>query len=182
MAIEKDRRDVRARQQVVEVVVRALQLVELALELRVHRVQLLVQRLELLLRGLQLLIGRLELLVDRHHLFVGRRELLVRGLHSRDGALQVLPGSLQLGFQLPYHGVVSLGHRCAGGFGRQPGLRFLVVSEGDEEQALGLTRKLDRLDGNPDAMPGAVAPDANGDRLRLAVGDHLAHQPPQPRL
>ena len=55
--VEEDGRDVGAGQQVVQVVVRLLQLCDLVLELRVDGVQLLVERVQLLLGGLELLVA-----------------------------------------------------------------------------------------------------------------------------
>ena len=88
--VEEDRRDVGAGQQIVQVVVRLLQLGDLVLELRVDGAQLLVERLELLLGGLELLVGGAQLLVDRHDLFVDDLQLLIGALQVPDAALQLL--------------------------------------------------------------------------------------------
>jgi hypothetical protein len=78
--VEEDRRDVAAGQQIVEVVVRLLQLDDLFLELGVDGGELLVERLQLLLGGLELLVRGAQLLVDGHDLFVGDPQLLIGAL------------------------------------------------------------------------------------------------------
>ena len=58
--IEEQRGDVRAREQIIEVVRGGLQLRHLLFQLIVERRQFFVERLQLFLRGLQLLIARLS--------------------------------------------------------------------------------------------------------------------------
>ncbi len=69
--VEKDDRDLGALEQVAQIVVGAVELLDVALQLVVDGVQLLVDGLQLLARSLQLLIGRLHLLVDRDEFLVG---------------------------------------------------------------------------------------------------------------
>ena len=88
LRVEKQRRDVGAVQDVLQIVGgRALPL-QGFLELAVERGQFLVERLQFLLRGQQFLVGRLEFLVDGQGFFVDRLLLLARDLEVADGALQ----------------------------------------------------------------------------------------------
>ena len=70
--VEKDGRDLGARQQVIEGIGALFQFADLMLQLVVDRVKLFVQRLQFLLRGLELLVGGLQLLVHGSNFFVGR--------------------------------------------------------------------------------------------------------------
>lgn len=94
--VQKHRGDFRAVQQILQVVVRGFQFIQLVLQFRVHRHQLFVERLQLLLRGFQFLVGALQLFVGRLHLLVRGLELLVRQLQFLDRPLQALLGVLQI--------------------------------------------------------------------------------------
>ena len=113
--VEEQRGDVRAGEQVVEVVRGGLQLRHLLFKLVVERRQLLVERLELFLRGLQFLVARLQLLVHRHGFLVRCLEFLVRALQLLDGAIEFQPGFLKLALQLP--DVLLLGRSRTGRLG-----------------------------------------------------------------
>ena len=82
LAVEEQRADVGALEQVLDVVVELLQLGVLLLVLGVDGVELLVDRVQLLVRALQLLVRRDQLLVGRLHLLVGGLELLDRRLQG----------------------------------------------------------------------------------------------------
>ena len=69
--VEKDRRNLGALEQIIEIAVGAVQFLDLAAELVVHGLQFFVHRLQFLFRGLELFIGRLQLLIDREQLFIG---------------------------------------------------------------------------------------------------------------
>ena len=100
IAVEEQRRDAGAVQDVLQIVGRAALPLQRLLKLAVEGGELLVERLQLLLRGHQLLVGRLELLVDRHRFFVDRLLLLVGDLEVADGALQLLAGGVELVLEL----------------------------------------------------------------------------------
>ena len=100
LAVEEQRRDVRAVEDVLQIVRCAALPFERLLKLAVEGGELFIERLQLFLRGHQLLVGRLELLVDRHRLFVDRRLLLVGDLEVADRALQLLAGRLELPLEL----------------------------------------------------------------------------------
>ena len=100
VAVQEQRRDAGAVQDVLQIVGRAALAFERFLELAVEGGELLVERLQLLLRGHQFLVGRLELLVDRHRFFVDRLLLLVGDLEVVDGALQLLAGGVELPLEL----------------------------------------------------------------------------------
>ena len=100
VAVEEDRGDLGAVEQVAQIVVGLVELLDLALQLVVDRLQLLVDRLRLLARGFQFLVGRLQLLVDRDQLLVRRFQLLERGLVLLDQRLQPLARLAQLAFEL----------------------------------------------------------------------------------
>ncbi len=89
-AIQEQRADVGAVEQVLDVVVQGRQLGVLLLILRVDGVELLVDGMELLVRALQLLVRGDELLVGRLQLFVGALELLDRGLEVFLGVGQLV--------------------------------------------------------------------------------------------
>lgn len=93
IGVEEDAADVRAGQEVVEVVVELDELLNLLLVLGVDGVKLLVDRLELF-------VGALELLVRGQQLLVGGLELLVGGLQLLNGGLKALAGELQLLLQV----------------------------------------------------------------------------------
>ena len=92
LAVEKDRGDLGVLQQVLLIAQRAVEALDLGVELGVHRLQFLVDRLQLLLGSLELLVRALQLLGDGLELLVRGFHLLVRGLELLDGCLQPLPG------------------------------------------------------------------------------------------
>ena len=75
-AVEQNRGDLDALEQIAQIGVGAVELVDLAVEFGVDRVQLFVNRLQLLLGRSQLLVGILEFLIDRNHFLVRSLELL----------------------------------------------------------------------------------------------------------
>ena len=89
--IEEDRADLGGVDQVLEVVVRERQLLDLDLQLLVDRRELLVDRLQLLLARLELLGGGPQLLVDRLQLLVRRLGLLRLRLVLIDRACGAAP-------------------------------------------------------------------------------------------
>ena len=89
LAVEEDRADVGAGQEVVHVVGELGQLGDLALVLGVDRVELLVDALQLLVRALELFVRRLQLLVRGLELLVARFELLDRSLEAFFGGAQL---------------------------------------------------------------------------------------------
>ena len=133
--VQKQRRDVGAVQDVLEIVGRGALPLDGLLKLAVERGELLVERLQLLLRGLELLVGRLEFLVDGHGFFVDRLLLLVGDLEVADGAAELLARGFELLLQLqrcarrrlPIRPVrLGLGSRLASSMkltSRQPRLR-----------------------------------------------------------
>ena len=91
IAVEEDRRDIGAVEDVLQVVGRHALLLHGLVKLAVEGGQLLVERLQFFLGGQQLLIGRLEFLVDRQGLFVDRLLLFAGNFEVADGALQLRP-------------------------------------------------------------------------------------------
>ncbi len=85
LIIQEQRRELGADEEIVQVVARSLDLVDLLPKLRVDGGELLVERAELLGGRLEFLVRRLELLVHRHRLFVRRPQLLVGRLEFLDG-------------------------------------------------------------------------------------------------
>src|SRR5580704_538925 len=65
VAIEEDRGDLRALEDIFKIAVCLIQRFDLFAELRIDGIQLLIDRLLFFLRGLQLLVDRLYLLVNR---------------------------------------------------------------------------------------------------------------------
>ena len=100
LAVEEDRRDLGAVEDILQIVGRDALLLDGLVQLAVEGGQLLVERLELFLRGFQLFIGGLELLVHRHGFFVDRLLLLVGELEVADGALKLLPRGVELALDL----------------------------------------------------------------------------------
>ena len=96
IAVEEQRRDAGAVEDVLQIVGRVALPFQRFLKLAVEGGELLVERLQFFLRGYQLLIGGLELLVDRHRFFVDRRLLGIGDLEVADGAVQFLAGSVEL--------------------------------------------------------------------------------------
>ena len=116
LLVQEHRGDGRAFEQVEQVVVDALELLDLVLKAGIDGVELLVQGLELLLGGLELLVGGLELLIGRRDFLVGGLELVVRALELGDRALKLLAGDLQfvlelLKLVLPFGGPAGLRRR-----------------------------------------------------------------------
>ena len=135
VAVEEQRRDAGAVEDVLQVVGGAALAFERLLQLAVEGGELLVERLQLLLGGFQLLVGGLELLVDRHRLFVDRRLLLVGDLEVADGALQFLAGGVELVLELgDPRGCIGRPHRAR----RLASCALGLVEEADQQQFLAL--------------------------------------------
>ena len=100
LAVEQNRGDLGALEQVAQIGVGAVELVDLAVEFGVDRMQLFIDRLQLLLGGLQLLVGGLQLLIDRNHFLVRGLELLQCAFIFLDRRLQTLPRVAQFVMQL----------------------------------------------------------------------------------
>jgi len=95
-AVEKDRGNLRALEQVLQVAVQARQHFVLADHLRIDRLQLLIDRLHFLLGSFELFVRGLKFLVDRLILLVGRFHFLVGSLQFVDCGLQPLARRHQL--------------------------------------------------------------------------------------
>ena len=91
MMIEEHRGGIDAVEQVLDVVLRAAQLLDLGVQLAIHHERFFVQRLQLFPGRFQFFIGGLELFVGRLQLLVGRFEFLAGGLQFCDGGLQAFP-------------------------------------------------------------------------------------------
>jgi hypothetical protein len=98
--IEEDRADLRGLDEILQVLVRPLQLFDRALVLLVDRRQLLIDRLDLLPSRLQLLRRRPLLLVDRLQLLVHRLQLGHRAVVRLAGRLQQVARAAQFFLQL----------------------------------------------------------------------------------
>ncbi len=174
--VQEHRGDGRAFEQVEQVVVDALELLDLVLKAGIDGVELLVQGLELLLGGLELLVGGLELFIGRGDFLVGGLELVVRALELGDRALKLLAGDLQfvlelLELVLPFGGPDGLRRRGE------------AILESDQKQAVGLAGEFQGADRGRDGNGGRAAPDAGFDRDRAvgfeALGDGRAQPGPQ---
>ena len=173
VAVEEQRRDAGAVENVLQIVGRAALPFERLLKLAVERGQLLVERLQLLLRGYQLLVGGLELLVDRHRFFVDRRLLLVGDLEVADGALQFLAGGVELALELGDPRDVSAG-RPAGPAGARA-LGF--VDEADQQQLLALALHRLDLDADRDDAAAVARRRAGDDGARVLLAGLLDRRP-----
>ena len=136
VGVEKDRRDIGAVQNILQIVGgRALPL-QRFLELAVERGELLVERLQFLLRGQQLLVRRLEFLIDGQGFFVDRLLLFARNLQVADGALQFRSRGLQ--FLLEFGDPRNVLRRAAAVRAR---VLLRLVDEADQQQFLALARR-----------------------------------------
>ncbi len=163
LPVEKDDRDIRAHQEVVEIGADRPKLDIPVLELPVDRDHLLIQRLELLLGGLELLVVRLQLFVERQELFVAGAVLPVGALELLDRALQLLPEVFILCFELANERLPGLG-----GLGDLDCRRVRDISERDQKQPCLPRKGSDRLDRTLHALGYAVTLDPHvGDRHAL---------------
>ena len=156
-SIQEDRADLGRVDQVLEVVVRDRQLLDLDLQLLVDGRELLVDRLQLLLARLELLGGRPELLVGRLQFLVRRLRLLDLRLVLLDGGAKLRLQPEQLVFQL----LRRFGRERAGELhGRRRfrvGVGRIGFREQDEEEAArGLLMVQDGPHGEVDATRLAV--------------------------
>ena len=172
LGVDDDHRDLDARENVDQIVVRIAELMVSVLQLLVHRLELLVARLQLLLRGLDLLVARLQLLVRRLQLLVRDAELLARREMLRHHGVKVLLGRGELVTQ-------PLDHRATGGDGLAlalalggPGRRSTVWQgfEHDEEVALSLGRAAHRNHLEIESMFAPVLPDDHALLAHRLVG------------
>ena len=176
-AIEEQRRDVGAVEQVVEIVGARLELADLGLELAVDRIELLVERLQLLLGGLELLVRGLQLLVDRPDLLVGRLQLLVRRLHLLDAEAEILAGGVELALQL------VLARRLADLAGPGPLVAArLALAEAHQQPERGIAPGSERRDHYAHRMQRIAAADLGVAGGLAAFVDGLAHRHAQHRL
>ena len=160
VAVEEDRGDLRALEQVLDVAVGAAQLLDAGRQLGVDRLQLLVHRGELLLRGLELLVGGLQLLVHRGELLVGRLQLLVRGFELLGGGLEPLVHRPELVLEVLDRGGLAVLDRL---------VRELLVAldaadvaeDHEEGRVLLLAVAAQRLHHQVDQLPAAVGADGD---------------------
>ena len=92
VAIQKDRSNVRSRQQVLKVVGGFFQLLQFSLKLRIHRMKFLVDAVQLFIRALQFFVGS-------DHLFVGRLQLFITCFQFFDRGVEAFAGKSQLRLQ-----------------------------------------------------------------------------------
>ena len=90
--IQKDRRDLRAVQQILQIAVGVIEFRDFAVQLGIDRFQFFVEGLELLLGGFQLLVRGLKLLV-------GGLQLLIRGFELFESRLTCSPGRREVRFR-----------------------------------------------------------------------------------
>jgi hypothetical protein len=176
VVVEKDRRDLGALDEILNVVVHPQQLIVLAAELGVDRLELLVDRLHLLLCRFELLVRGLQLLIDRLILFGARAGVLVGALRRVDRHVELLLRPEQLVLQRLHRRVPRL----------DPAQRAAALGDGtkilecDDAQAwigaVGGKRRHDHRDGvvlavdlDPDPLMNDGLP--GGDRL-LQGGSH----------
>ena len=96
LVVEEHGSDVGAFEQVVQVVVGAIERIHLAAEFDIDGMQFLVDGLELFLGSLQFLVRRLQLFIDRYQLFVGGLQFLQRRFVFLDDRLEPVAGLVQL--------------------------------------------------------------------------------------
>ncbi len=108
LAIEKNGRDIRRGHQVLQVAVRAAQLLDLELQLLVHRAQFFIDRLHFLAPRFQLLARRTQLLIHRLQLFIARLHLLGLRFALLDIFPQLPLGEIEFRLDLLQHRGVSL--------------------------------------------------------------------------
>ena len=151
--VEEDGGYVRAREEVVQVIVRLFLVLYLRLELRVDGGKLFVEGLKLFPGGLKLFVRRLELLVRGVKLFIQAFQLL-------DVALEVIPRRRKLLFELPDRGLLHVGDVRGNLLGRIG--QAALFPEYDKIEALPQVRD---ADGHLPYPPGVVRdahPDGNG--------------------
>lgn len=136
LAVEKQRRHIGGRKEVLQVAGQPRKLFDLVLVFLIERDQLLVNRLQLLLAGLELLSRRAQFLVDRAQLLVRRLHRLARRFVLFDDALEPPPGALRLLLELP-DGPVIVGARRFGGRGE----RFVLVEDQQRYALFGVRRR-----------------------------------------
>ena len=139
VGIQKDRRDVRAGDEIVQILVRLAEFVDLGLVLVVERLEFLVHALQFLVRALEFLVRGLQFLVRGLEFLVGRLQFLDGGFQAGAAVAQLL---LEVGDAL--HAFAEPDGVCF------VGVALFGVLEKDEEKNPVVFRGADRLDGEGD--------------------------------
>ncbi len=157
LVVQKDRGNLCTVQEILQIVVRVRERIELTLEFGVDGHQFLIEGLHLFLRCLQFLIGALQLFVGGLQFLVGGLQFLIGGLLFLDRLLQPLFRELQFLQEsgLPFLHRCGLSRRCALSRG---GLVCPHRFKRHQEQALEGLRLDNSLDCQVDQDDATVSP------------------------